>query len=84
MFTENNFKQCFCILEVGASGEKVGDILKMIVKILFKTLIHYIKLMKLWENNYDDLKFITSSRIMGKKSQVQNSQGNEIQVQNYI
>ena len=84
MFTENNFKQCLCILEVGASGEEVGDIVKMIVKILFKILIHYIKLMKLWEKNYDALKFITSSSLWEKKSQVQNIQGNEIQVQNYI
>ena len=26
MFTKNNFKQCICILEDGASGEQVGDI----------------------------------------------------------
>ena len=83
MFTENNFKQCLCILEVGASGEEVGDIVKMIVKILFKILIHYIKLMKLWENNYDALNFITSSSLW---EQIPSSKysGNEIQVQNYI
>ena len=36
MFTKNKFKQCICILEDGASGEKVGDIEKIIVKNLFK------------------------------------------------
>ena len=36
MFTKNNFKQHICILEDGASGEKVGDIEKIIVKNLFK------------------------------------------------
>ena len=33
---KNKFKQCICILEDGASGEKVGDIEKIIVKNLFK------------------------------------------------
>ena len=33
---KNNFKQCISILEDGASGEQVGDIEKIIVKILFK------------------------------------------------
>ena len=36
MFTKNNFKPRICILEDGASGEKVGDIKKIIVKNLFK------------------------------------------------
>jgi hypothetical protein len=36
MFTKNNFKQRICILEDGASGEQVGDIVKIIVKNLFK------------------------------------------------
>ena len=36
MFTQNNFQQCICILEDGASGEKVGDNEKIIVKNLFK------------------------------------------------
>ena len=35
MFTKNNVKQLIFILEDGASGEKVGDIEKMIVKNLF-------------------------------------------------
>ena len=36
MFTKNNFKQRISILEDGASGEKVGDTEKTIVKNLFK------------------------------------------------
>ena len=36
MLTKNNFKQRICILEDGASGEKVGDIEKIIVKNLFE------------------------------------------------
>ena len=36
MFIENNFKQHICILKDGASGEKVGDIDKLIVKNLFE------------------------------------------------
>jgi hypothetical protein len=36
MFTKNNFKQCICILEDGASGEQVGDIEKITIKNLFK------------------------------------------------
>ena len=34
-----------CILEDGASGGKVGDIEKIIVKNLFKIQLNYIKLM---------------------------------------
>ena len=36
MFTKSNLKKHICILEDGASGEKVGDIEKIIVKNLFK------------------------------------------------
>ena len=36
MFTKNNVKQRISILENRASGEKVGDIAKIIVKNLFK------------------------------------------------
>ena len=36
IFTKNNSKQRTSILEDGASGEKVGDIEKIIVKNLFK------------------------------------------------
>ena len=36
MFTKNNFKQHICISNDGASGEKVRDIEKIIVKNLFK------------------------------------------------
>ena len=36
MFTKNNFQQRTCILEDSASGEKVGDIEKIIVKNLFE------------------------------------------------
>ena len=36
MFTKNNFKQRICIFKDSASGEQVGDIEKIIVKILFK------------------------------------------------
>jgi hypothetical protein len=49
MFTKNNFKQCICILQDGASGEQVGDIEKIIVQNLFEIKLHYIKLTNLWK-----------------------------------
>ena len=36
MFKKNNFKQHISVLEDGASGDKMGDIEKIIVKNLFK------------------------------------------------
>jgi hypothetical protein len=36
MFTKNNFKQHICILEDGASGEQVGDMEKITIKICLK------------------------------------------------
>ena len=36
MLKKKNFKQHICILEEGASGEKMGDIEKIIVKNLFE------------------------------------------------
>jgi hypothetical protein len=33
---KNNFKQCICILEEGASGEQVDDIENIIIKNLLK------------------------------------------------
>ena len=62
MFTKkNNFKQHISILEDGASGEQVGDIETIIVKNLFKLLLHYMKLMNLqkkilWPQVYDEFK----------------------------
>ena len=49
MFTKNNVKQLIFILEDGASGEKVGDIEKMIVKNLFRKSSHYIHLINIWK-----------------------------------
>jgi hypothetical protein len=46
MFTKK-FKQSICILQDGASGEQMGDIEKIIVKKLFRKLLHHIKLMNL-------------------------------------
>ena len=36
MLKKNKFKQCIYILEDGASGDKVGDIVKVLVKNLFE------------------------------------------------
>ena len=67
MFTKINSKQCICILEDGASGEKLGDIEMIIIKNLFKIYLHYIKLMNFWKKkNYDDLKFIMNCKNMKK------------------
>ena len=44
---KKKFKQRICILEGGASGEKVGDIENIIVKNLFEIQFYYIKLINL-------------------------------------
>ena len=60
MFTKNNFKQRISILKDGASGEKVGDIRKIIVKNLFNNYITwnwwFFEFFLLWPQVYNEFK----------------------------
>ena len=67
MFTKNNFRQHISILEDGASGEKMGDIEKIIVKNLFKIQVHYMKLMNLQKNKLLGPKVYNEFKEYGKK-----------------